>query len=278
MSLEDLSLDADQVTGELVIIKYLRLDIAKKLIKDGELLFKQNPKKHDLAAIAISIKENGFVDPAKWDNNLNNGKGGLVFGNGRTYSSVQVLEQMFLTKQPKPKGVGEDSEGNWYIPIKFGADADSELAAKRFAIDHNNLTMAGGDFTPADMMRMWDGDDYLELAKELADNDILPITMDGDDLDLLIALADDSNSFIAPENPSLDDQSWEDSLEGLPEGDRATMSTMTFTLSKEQVEQIELAIAKAKEMYELDISVNKNLNGNALAKICELFITKYGQS
>jgi hypothetical protein len=52
---------------------------------------------------------------------------------------------------------------------------------------------------------------------------------------------------------------------------------MTFTLHDEQVEQIKAACNIAKKMGEFD-SPNENSNGNALARICETYVTDYGNS
>jgi hypothetical protein len=52
-------------------------------------------------------------------------------------------------------------------------------------IDHNNLTMAGGEFTALDMSRMYNMEDYLKLLEGLRVEDDLPETVDADDLALL---------------------------------------------------------------------------------------------
>ena len=62
---------------------------------------------------------------------------------------------------------------------------------------------------------------------------------------------------------------------GLPElkdGDREPFQQMTFTLHDEQAEQVRDAIEAAKAMGPFD-SPNENGNGNAIARICETFLT-----
>lgn len=149
------------------------------------ILLEGNPKLHDMGAIAASIVENGFRDPPIWDANLNGGKGGIVAGNGRSETLMHLKQQ----GQSPPRGIAVDQQGNWYVPVIFGCDARSEAAAKRFAIDHNNLVMAGGNFTALDMSKLWDETAYTALLEELAAHDSLPLTVDGDDLDLMIKLA-----------------------------------------------------------------------------------------
>ena len=63
----------------------------------------------------------------------------------------------------------------------------------------------------------------------------------------------------------------------LRSGDRDPFQQMTFTLHDEQVDQIKSACDIAKKMGEFD-SLNENSNGNALARVCETFMTDYGNS
>ena len=62
----------------------------------------------------------------------------------------------------------------------------------------------------------------------------------------------------------------------LPDQDRAPFQQMTFTLHDEQAETIREALKLSKGMGEFTDSPNENSNGNALSRICELFITEHG--
>ena len=64
----------------------------------------------------------------------------------------------------------------------------------------------------------------------------------------------------------------------LPSGDRDPFRQMTFTLHDEQAEAVERALFTAKQMGEFADSPNENSNGNALARVCETFLTEYGNS
>lgn len=163
-------------TESAIQIKYIPLSSAA--------LFDKNCKLHDIGAIAKSIAKNGFRNPPLWDANLNNGEGGIVAGNGRT----ETLAWMQAQGQPAPKGIAVDADGEWFIPVVFGCDADSEVAAQAFAIDDNLLTMAGANFTALDMSRLFDSDGYLAILQELDMLDMLPVTVDKDDLALLAKL------------------------------------------------------------------------------------------
>jgi len=61
---------------------------------------------------------------------------------------------------------------------------------------------------------------------------------------------------------------------GMPElqtGDKAGFQQMTFTLSDEQAGSVNEAIKKSKGMGDFEGTGNENSNGNALARVCELF-------
>lgn len=76
--------------------------------------------------------------------------------------------------------------------------------------------------------------------------------------------------------PSSDE--WADAFASVPDGDRAPFQQMTFTLHDSQVEQVKQALGISKGLGEFVDSPNENSNGNALARICETFLTGYGQS
>lgn len=69
---------------------------------------------------------------------------------------------------------------------------------------------------------------------------------------------------------------WGDAFGGLPDEDRAPFQQMTFTLRDEQAEQVKRAIEISKKQGAFIDTGNENGNGNALARICETFITDYG--
>jgi ParB family chromosome partitioning protein len=57
----------------------------------------------------------------------------------------------------------------------------------------------------------------------------------------------------------------------LADGDKQPFQQKTFTLHDEQAEEVDAAIAKAKEMGHGESGVNENSNGNALAFVCQSF-------
>lgn len=69
---------------------------------------------------------------------------------------------------------------------------------------------------------------------------------------------------------------WSNAMGNLPTDDRAPFQQMTFTLHDDQAEQVKRAIGMAAKVGgDFADSPNKNSNGNALALICETFITDH---
>lgn len=59
----------------------------------------------------------------------------------------------------------------------------------------------------------------------------------------------------------------------LPTGDKNELEQITFTLHRSQKENVEAAIKKAKEFVPDNEHLNENRNGNAIALICEVYLS-----
>jgi hypothetical protein len=178
-NLQDLALDPAKITGDTLTLKFVPLSALRRLDK---VLLRKNYKKHDIGALCESIDTYGFVSPAKYDSNLNDGDGGLVFGNGRTEAIVGLLLDRQKSKQDPPRGVATNADGEWCIPVLFGVDQINEEMARALAIDDNNITMLGGDFTAFDMAKMWELPGYVANLAEIADFGVAPISVDFDSI------------------------------------------------------------------------------------------------
>lgn len=138
----------------------------------------RNPKRHAVEQLAASIRRYGFRDAPIYDATL----GALVAGNGRT----RVLAIMRDAGGLPPRGIAVIAGGEWAVPVQMGIDAPSRRLAEAFAIDHNNLTLTGGDLTLYDVAGIWNPS-YLDVLTDLRVNgDALPVTVDADDLDALL--------------------------------------------------------------------------------------------
>lgn len=104
------------------------------------------------------------------------------------------------------------------------------------------------------------------LALEFADLKELDFEFD------LLGFSDDELMEFMPKTVE------ETEMPELKSGDREPFQQMTFTLHDTQVEQIKTACDIAKKKGAFVNSLNENSNGNALSRVCETFITHYGNS
>ena len=97
--------------------------------------------------------------------------------------------------------------------------------------------------------------------------------------DLLNEIKDDEgelNNYLKDlENQLNVEMNIEDAFGMLPDEDRAPFRQMTFTVHDNQFEIISEALRVAKSMGDFD-SENENSNGNAIARICEIFLGEHG--
>lgn len=156
----------DTLEGEAIRLLYVPLPLATK--------WDRNPKLHDLDTLKQSIVDHGFKDPPKWEPALNDGRGGIGEGNGRATALNELYDEQF----PIPRGIRRSSQditidgytypaGSWFIPMLFGVDASSQAQAEAYAIDHNNLVLAGGGFADIDVLKLYDLDGYRAVLDDI---------------------------------------------------------------------------------------------------------------
>ncbi len=143
-----------------------------------------NAKRHDLGQLWDSFQRYGFRDPLAYDAKLNAGAGGIVEGNGR----LETLASAYDDGQKAPQGIKVDEAGEWFVPVIHGLDGRTEAEALAYSIDHNSTVLSGAEFTALDISKLYDHEDYLDCLRELADDSSLPLTVDGDDLELLLQI------------------------------------------------------------------------------------------
>lgn len=64
-----------------------------------------------------------------------------------------------------------------------------------------------------------------------------------------------------------------DEMPELSDADKSPLQQQTFTLSDEQAEIVAEAVTVAKDMGPFVDTINENSNGNAIARVCELFLS-----
>ncbi len=155
---------------EQLELRYVPLSQAKR--------WDDNPKLHDIGALIKSIELHGFGDPPKYDSNLD----GLVYGNGRT----EALERMRRDGMDPPRGIVKLEDDQWAVPIIFGVDAKSKEAAVAFAIDHNNLTLLGGNLGFTELVSLWDEEGLQRVLADVPDAGELLASLDASDVSALL--------------------------------------------------------------------------------------------
>lgn len=141
----------------------------------------RNPKPHDIGALIRSFKRYGFLDPPAHDKHLNDGEGGIKEGNGR----YEALTTMRADGDPPPANI-HDKDGDWQIPVLYGVDAKDQAEAEAYALDHNAITIMGGDFGADWIKDLFTEDGLKDVLLDLGKLDALPVSIDGDDLDRLL--------------------------------------------------------------------------------------------
>lgn len=185
--------DVIQDNTEKLVMRYVPL--SKALLWDG------NFKKHDIGSMIESIRIHGFRDAPIYDDTA----GCIIAGNGRTIA----LQKMKDAHANLPRGILE-KDGEWYLPVQFGVNANSQEEAYAFGIDHNNLTMLGGDIGIEDMKRIWDEEEFAEMAAMLTNAGVHFASIDGDDIDYLISSVDDMSDEGDSESSDNEDySSWQ---------------------------------------------------------------------
>jgi ParB family chromosome partitioning protein len=183
--------------------------------------------------------------------------------NSRTHSDAQVAQIAASIK-----------EFGWTNPILI--DGENTIIA-----GHGRLLAArklGLDKVPAIVL------DHLtkpqQRALVIADNQLaLNAGWDMDMLENEMRILDDDGydlSIIGFSDADLEKMLADIDEVGLPEladGDKEPFQQITFTLHDEQAEQVKVALATAKAMGPFIETFNENGNGNALARICETFLT-----
>ena len=127
----------------------------------------------------------------------------------------------------------------------------SEAQKKAYVIADNKLALNAG----------WD-----EL---LLRNEVLDLQDLSYDLKLLGFSEEELNAMLAGIA--------EEEMPDLASGDREPFQQMTFVLHDEQAEQVKEALEAAKDIGPFIDSQNTNGNGNALARVCESFLTYHGR-
>ena len=143
------------------------------------LLWPDNPKRHDIDSLIESIDRHGLQELPKFDDALS----AVKAGNGRIEALAAMQER---STYDLPRGCAADAGGHWCLPVVFGTDAHSEAAASAYAVDSNNLTLLGGDFTGSEISRLWDAQGYAALLETMQADDTFAVSAPEQDVEALL--------------------------------------------------------------------------------------------
>lgn len=107
----------------------------------------RNPKRHDRAGIAKSIRRWGFTLPVIVDEKT----GRLVAGHGRQ----EVLTMMKAAGEMAPKNIRTKGD-EWLVPVVRGNEFENEAEAEKYLIADNRFVELGG-WDPQALSEMLDG-------------------------------------------------------------------------------------------------------------------------
>lgn len=153
-------------------------------------------------------------------------------------SDGTIVDGHLRLKAAKKLGLAE-------VPVVL-ADDMTEAQIKAFRLSVNKMA------------------ELAEWDTELLRLEFLDLEGEGFDLEL--------TGFDADEIAELQfDDDAETDMPELADGDREPFQQMAFTLHDDQAEEVKAALEKAKGMGDFGDTGNENSNGNALARICEIF-------
>ena len=132
-------------------------------------------------------------------------------------------------------------------------DGDEIIAVKRTGLSEDEkVGLALADNRTSDLSE-WDQ----EMLHQLSEEHDISAWFTADDLDELIGA----------------DVEALDAMPELSDADKSALQQQTFTLSDEQIEVVSEALTVAKGMGPFADTINENSNGNAIARVCELFLS-----
>lgn len=178
--------------------------------------FEGNAKKHDIFKIRQSIMLFGFFQTLLVDKRT----GSVLGGNGRLEAlrlmrnnpeEVDDIRASLVKKYNLPEveinyppaGITVKND-QWHVNV-LEIETVSDAEAIAINLQDNFSVLDGGDFTLLDKSRAFEVDALLEQLEALKEADFLPVSVDNDDLDLLLRELEERNNG--------DDSDWDDEPE-----------------------------------------------------------------
>ena len=216
--------------------------------------WERNPHKHpesQLSTLASLVRRFGFTSLPVLATYPGCETGFVSSGNGRL-AVLRLLKSQY--PQNPPPGISVAPDGEWLIPCRPMAFPSKAEAEAQGLSDNWVASMPGVED---------DAEKLSEILLDLQEQEIDFSGLGKDMEDLANLLAD---------VPSDDD--WSAAMGGLPDADRAPIQQMTFTLHDDQAAFVKRAIEVAKAMGDFVDTGNENSNGNALARVAQIFLSR----
>jgi hypothetical protein len=156
---------------ESLQLLYIDTEILSKFFLAG------NSKKHAIAELEEMVARHGFRIPMVFDTNLNEGRGGIVAGNGR----LEMLRDLQSGGFPAPRGVLAQ-DGKWFAPLLVGLNAENEVEAIAFSIDDNLAAVGGAELKVLTKALMFDSEALMAQLAALGEAEALPVGLGEEDL------------------------------------------------------------------------------------------------
>ena len=204
---------------------------------------RKNSNKHTprgLSALEQSIQTDGWIGAI------------TVAADGETFDGSARIEVGAATGFEDAIVVESDGTRP-IVHVRKDIPTADDPRARRLGHAANRVAQMNLDFDPA------------VILADIAAGVNLDALWRPDELEALVAAAS---------VPAADE--WGAAIGGLPAGEKAPFQQMTFTVSDEQAEQVKRALDAAKKMGPFVETGNENSNGNALARVCEVFLSGRG--
>lgn len=193
-----------------------------------------------LKALDHSLRQYGAGRSILLDKN-----GRIIAGNKTAQAAAEIgLDDVILVQ----------TDGTKLVAVqRTDLDLEQDKAARELAYADNRVGQLDLDF------------DVALMLEDVAAGVNLDALWRPDELEALVKAASVATA-----------DEWGAAIGGLPVGEKAPFQQMTFTVSDEQAEQAKAALDAAKKMGPFVDTGNENSNGNALARVCEVFLNGRG--
>lgn len=167
-------------------------------------ILRATQKKHDIGKIIESILLHGFFQTilvCKRQNSVLGGNGrleSLIWLKQYPQDAENIAKELKARYGPKteinyPPGGITVKNGQWFVNV-LEVETVSDAEAIAINLQDNFSVLDGGDFTALDKTKAFEVDALLEQLETLRVDNFLPVSVDSDDLDLMLRELEERNN------------------------------------------------------------------------------------